>query len=51
MQKSIEIWLRWLRLELGFDAWRFDFVKGYGAQYATRPEGGRKEGLGMKGGE
>ena len=28
MQKSISIWLRWLRLEIGFDAWRFDFVKG-----------------------
>eukprot|EP00913_Durusdinium_trenchii_P006734 g6330.t1 len=36
VQKSIEIWLRWLRLELGFDAWRFDFVKGYGAQYVGK---------------
>ena len=28
MQGSIAIWLRWLRLDIGFDAWRFDFVKG-----------------------
>lgn len=28
--------MRWLRLEVGFDAWRFDFVKGYGAEYVGR---------------
>ena len=28
MQQSIAIWMRWLRLDVGFDAWRFDFVKG-----------------------
>mmetsp|Transcript_115692 Transcript_115692/g.258563 ORF Transcript_115692/g.258563 Transcript_115692/m.258563 type:complete len:675 (-) Transcript_115692:100-2124(-) len=33
VQQSISIWLRWLRLQVGFDAWRFDFVKGYAAQY------------------
>lgn len=33
VQKSIAIWLRWLRLQVGFDAWRFDFVKGYAAEY------------------
>ncbi|CAJ1385428.1 unnamed protein product [Effrenium voratum] len=33
VQKSISIWLRWLRLEIGFDAWRFDFVKGYSSEY------------------
>jgi len=33
VQGSIAIWLRWLRLDIGFDAWRFDFVKGYGAEY------------------
>lgn len=32
-QQSIAIWMRWLRLDVGFDAWRFDFVKGYGAEY------------------
>ena len=33
VQKSIQVWLRWLRLEMGFDGWRFDFVKGYSAEY------------------
>jgi len=33
VQQSIAIWMRWLRLEVGFDAWRFDFVKGYGSEY------------------
>lgn len=33
VQQSINIWMRWLRLQVGFDAWRFDFVKGYGAEY------------------
>ncbi|CAL1146851.1 unnamed protein product, partial [Cladocopium goreaui] len=33
VQQSIAIWMRWLRLDVGFDAWRFDFVKGYGAEY------------------
>ncbi|CAE7689612.1 AMY1.6 [Symbiodinium pilosum] len=33
VQNSIAVWLRWLRLDIGFDAWRFDFVKGYGAEF------------------
>ncbi|CAE7520500.1 AMY1.4 [Symbiodinium microadriaticum] len=33
VQDSINIWLRWLRLQVGFDGWRFDFVKGYGAEF------------------
>lgn len=33
VRDSLKTWLRWLRLEVGFDAWRFDFVKGYGAEY------------------
>mmetsp|Transcript_120077 Transcript_120077/g.299536 ORF Transcript_120077/g.299536 Transcript_120077/m.299536 type:complete len:767 (-) Transcript_120077:206-2506(-) len=33
VQQSISIWLRWLQLEIGFDAWRFDFVKGYSAEF------------------
>lgn len=36
VQQSISIWLRWLQLQVGFDAWRFDFVKGYGAQYVGK---------------
>lgn len=26
-------WLNWLRNTIGFDSWRFDFVKGYGAEF------------------
>eukprot|EP00929_Paragymnodinium_shiwhaense_P012461 TRINITY_DN11967_c0_g1_i1.p1 TRINITY_DN11967_c0_g1~~TRINITY_DN11967_c0_g1_i1.p1 ORF type:complete len:1741 (-),score=483.75 TRINITY_DN11967_c0_g1_i1:336-5558(-) len=33
VQQSIAIWMRWLRLQIGFDAWRFDFVKGYAAEF------------------
>ncbi|CAE7255392.1 AMY1.4 [Symbiodinium natans] len=33
VQDSINIWLRWLRLQVGFDGWRFDFAKGYGAEF------------------
>jgi len=33
VQDGISIWLRWLRLQVGFDAWRFDFVKGYSAEF------------------
>ena len=28
--------MRWLRLDVGFDAWRFDFVKGYGAEFVGK---------------
>ena len=27
--QDIKQWLSWLRSEIGFDGWRFDFVKGY----------------------
>jgi len=33
VQESICIWMRWLQLQVGFDAWRFDFVKGYAANF------------------
>lgn len=26
-------WLKWLRSELGFEGWRFDYVKGYAPEY------------------
>lgn len=26
-------WLNWLHNDIGFDCWRFDFVKGYGAEF------------------
>mmetsp|Transcript_36477 Transcript_36477/g.77584 ORF Transcript_36477/g.77584 Transcript_36477/m.77584 type:complete len:786 (+) Transcript_36477:78-2435(+) len=33
VQQSISVWLRWLQLQVGFDGWRFDFVKGYAAEF------------------
>ena len=27
--QDIKHWLSWLRADVGFDGWRFDFVKGY----------------------
>lgn len=31
VREDIKDWLKWLRNSIGFDGWRFDFVKGYGA--------------------
>jgi len=30
VRKDITAWMKWLRNNVGFDGWRFDFVKGYG---------------------
>ena len=44
VRKDIIEWMRWLRNSIGFDGWRFDFVKGYDGKYvgeyinATVPE-------------
>lgn len=29
VQKELSDWLNWLKTDIGFDGWRFDFVKGY----------------------
>ncbi|KAJ8541093.1 hypothetical protein K7X08_001909 [Anisodus acutangulus] len=29
VQKDLSDWMNWLKSEIGFDGWRFDFVKGY----------------------
>lgn len=29
VQKELSEWMNWLKTEIGFDGWRFDFVKGY----------------------
>ncbi|XP_010690299.1 alpha-amylase [Beta vulgaris subsp. vulgaris] len=29
VQKELVDWMKWLKSEIGFDGWRFDFVKGY----------------------
>ncbi len=31
VREDIKGWLKWLRNSIGFDGWRFDFVKGYSA--------------------
>lgn len=33
VRTDIKEWLNWLRLDVGFDGWRFDFVKGYKGKY------------------
>lgn len=33
LRKSLVDWLNWLHTDIGFDSWRFDFVKGYGPQF------------------
>ena len=44
VRKDISEWMRYLRQSIGFDGWRFDFVKGYDGRYigdyidATVPE-------------
>lgn len=44
VQRELSDWLNWLKSDVGFDGWRFDFVKGYAASVAkvyvenTRPD-------------
>ena len=33
IRNDIIEWLRFLKNSIGFDGWRFDFVRGYGGQY------------------
>ena len=33
IMQDIGQWLSWLRSDVGFDGWRFDFVKGYPGRY------------------
>jgi len=33
VRQDIVDWLLWLKGTIGFDGWRFDYVKGYGAQF------------------
>ena len=34
VRQDISGWLRWLRTSIGYDGWRFDFVKGYDGKWA-----------------
>lgn len=33
VQKELVEWLNWLKTDIGFDGWRFDFVRGYLGSY------------------
>lgn len=33
MRQSLTDWMSWLKSELGFMGWRFDFTKGFGANF------------------
>ena len=33
LRKSLVDWLNFLKDDIGYDCWRFDFVKGYGAEF------------------
>ncbi|KAF2283954.1 hypothetical protein GH714_017563 [Hevea brasiliensis] len=33
VQKELSDWMNWLKTEIGFDGWRFDFVKGYAPSF------------------
>ena len=30
VRNDLKAWMKWLRNNVGFDGWRFDYVKGYG---------------------
>lgn len=34
VRRDLTEWMRWLRNSIGFDGWRFDFVKGYDGKWA-----------------
>ncbi|CAM6101442.1 unnamed protein product [Calypogeia fissa] len=44
VQKELAEWLKWLKRDIGFDGWRFDFAKGYSGKFVglyiekTEPE-------------
>lgn len=44
VQKELSDWMNWLKTEIGFDGWRFDFVRGYAPSMtkvymeATKPD-------------
>lgn len=35
VRHDITKWLKWMKNEIGFDGWRFDFVKGYSGNYVA----------------
>ncbi|MBI5243864.1 MAG: alpha-amylase [Elusimicrobia bacterium] len=35
VQKSLNNWLLWMKSEIGYDGWRYDFVRGFGSRYLS----------------
>ena len=35
LREALTKWLNWLKDDIGFEGWRFDFAKGYGAEYVA----------------
>lgn len=33
LRDSLVDWLNWLHKDMGFEGWRFDFVRGYASEY------------------
>jgi alpha-amylase len=33
VQDELSDWMNWMKADVGFDGWRFDFVKGYAAEF------------------
>ena len=33
LRKSLVDWMNWLKADIGFASWRFDFVKGYAPDF------------------
>lgn len=36
VQRELIQWMKWLKKEIGFDGWRFDFAKGFGGEYVGK---------------
>ena len=35
LREALTKWLNWLKDDIGFEGWRFDFAKGYGAEFVA----------------
>lgn len=33
VRENLKEWLKWMREHIGYDGWRFDYVKGYGGEF------------------
>lgn len=35
LRAALKDWLNWLKNDIGFEGWRLDFARGYGAEFAA----------------